>query len=76
MKTVEQKVREYNGNNLFIRSIQPGLHKYGRLTIKQLEIAEKIILQEEKANDINVDELSDDLKSILNYQGANEFVSV
>ena len=74
MKTVEQKVREYNGNNSFIRNIQPGLHKYGRLTAKQFEIAEKILIQEEKTNDINVDELSDDLKSIVNYQGANEFV--
>lgn len=74
MTNVEQKVREYKGTNTFIKNIQPSLFKWGRLTQKQYDIASKILLKEEKQGPINVDELSEDLKSILTYDGGNEFV--
>ena len=74
MTNVEQKVREYKGTNTFIKNIQPSLFKWGRLTQKQYDIASKILLKEEKQGPVNVDELSEDLKSILTYDGGNEFV--
>ena len=74
MTNVEQKVREYKGTNTFIKNIQPSLFKWGRLTQKQYDIASKILLKEEKQGPINVDELSEDLKAILTYEGGNEFV--
>ena len=74
MTNVEQKVREYKGTNTFIKNIQPSLLKWGRLTQKQYDIASKILLKEEKQGPINMDELSEDMKLILSYDGANEFV--
>ena len=74
MTNVEQKVRDYKGINTFIRNIQPSLSKWGRLTQKQYDIASKILLKEEKQGPINMDELSEDLKTILSYDGGNEFV--
>ena len=52
---IEEKVRNYEGNNDFIKGLKPGLMKYGRLTPKQFAVAEKLILQEERQNDVNVD---------------------
>ena len=39
--TTTEKVRNYNGNNGFIISLQGGLKKYGRLTERQIEVADK-----------------------------------
>jgi hypothetical protein len=74
MTNVEQKVREYKGTNTFIKNIQPSLSKWGRLTQKQYDIANKILLKEERQGIIVIDELSDDLKTIMTYEGGNEFV--
>ena len=74
MTNVEQKVRSYNGTNNFIKNIQPSLLKWGRLTQKQYDIASRILQREEKQGPIVMEELSDDLKKIMSYQGGNEFV--
>ena len=74
MTNVEQKVREYKGSNTFIKNIQPSLVKWGRLTQKQYDIASRILLKEERDGSINMDTLPEELKTILNYNGANEFV--
>ena len=74
MTNVEQKVRSYNGTNNFIKNIQPSLLKWGRLTQKQYDIASRILQREEKQGPIVMEELSEDLKKIMSYQGGNEFV--
>jgi hypothetical protein len=74
MTNVEQKIKEYKGVNTFIRNIQPSLFKWGRLTQKQYDVASRILQREEKIGPINMDELSEDLKTIMSYEGGNEFV--
>jgi len=74
MTNVEQKVREYKGTNTFIKNIQPSLFKWGRLTQKQYDIASRILQREEKVGPINMDELPEDVKTIMSYEGGNEFV--
>ena len=71
---IEEKVRNYEGNNDFIKSLKPGLMKYGRLTPKQFAVAEKLILQEERQNDVKVEELPHTLRAIVEYKGESKFV--
>lgn len=71
---IEEKVKNYEGTNQFIKGLKSGLVKYGRLTPKQYTVAEKLILQDERQKDINVDELSTELKSIVEYKGESKFV--
>jgi len=71
---IEEKVRNYEGNNDFIKGLKPGLIKYGRLTPKQFSVAEKLILQEERQKDVKVEELPHTLRAIVEYKGESKFV--
>lgn len=72
MTNINEKVKNYNGKNTFINSLKPGLSKYGRLTDKQIAAASKILTSEEK--DVVSEELSEDLKRIMSYEGTNNFL--
>jgi hypothetical protein len=72
---ITEKVKNYQGTNNFIKNIQPSLLKYGRLTQKQYEAAEKIILSEERKKEINVEELPTELRAIVEYTGESTFVN-
>jgi CRISPR/Cas system CSM-associated protein Csm2 small subunit len=48
--------------------------KYGRLTPKQFAVAEKLIIQEERQTEINVEELPTNLRAIVEYKGESKFV--
>ena len=71
---IEEKVRNYEGVNTFIKSLKPGLMKYGRLTPKQKQFAEKIIMNEVRQSEVNVEELPQTLQNIVNYDGELKFV--
>ena len=71
---IEEKVRNYEGNNDFIKGLKPGLMKYGRLTPKQFAVAEKLIIQEERQKDVKVEELPHNLRAIVEYKGESKFV--
>ena len=72
---IEEKVRNYKGTNGFINSLKSGLNRYGRLTPKQYTIAEKVILNEEKQKEINIEELPTELRAIVEYTGESTFVN-
>ena len=72
---IEEKVRNYQGTNNFIKAIRPSLSKWGRLTAKQYAAAEKIILNEERQKEINVEELPTELRAIVEYTGESTFVN-
>lgn len=65
------KVRNYQGNNSFINKMKDALNKYGKLTQKQAEAAEKILNSVTK---VNVETLPEEMKAIANYEGENSFV--
>ena len=72
---IEQKVREYNGTSSFINNLKSGLAKYGRLTPKQFAAAEKVILNEVRKTEVNVEELPEKLRAIVTYKGESKFVN-
>jgi len=72
---IEEKVRNYQGTNNFIKALKPGLMKWGRLTPKQYQAAEKVIMNEERQKEINVEELPERLKAIVTYTGESTFVN-
>lgn len=72
---IEEKVRNYQGTNKFIVSLKPGLSKWGRLTPKQYAAAEKIIMGEIRNAEINTEELPDQLRAIVEYNGESAFVN-
>ena len=59
--TTTEKIRNYEGNNSFIISLQGGLKRYGKLTKRQLEVADKFFVNNEETKkefipkDVNVD---------------------
>ncbi len=67
------KVRNYQGNNLFVLKIKDSLNKWGRLTEKQAEAVEKALSGGVKR--VNIDELPEDMKRIAKYEGENTFVN-
>lgn len=69
--TVE-KVKNYQGQSRFLLNLKDSLKKYGGLTFKQLEAAEKTFNGEVKT--IDLENLPEDLKNILNYEGESVFV--
>lgn len=69
--TVE-KVRNYQGNSRFILNLKEALKKYGGLTFKQIDAAEKTFNGQIKS--IDLENLPENLKVILNYDGENQFV--
>ena len=72
---IEEKVRNYQGTNNFIKALKPGLMKWGRLTPKQYQAAEKVIMNEERQKEINVEELPERIKAIVTYTGESTFVN-
>lgn len=72
---IEEKVRNYQGQSNFINSLKTGLQKYGRLTPKQFEAAKKVIMNDERKKDINVEELPTNLRAIVEYTGESNFVN-
>jgi hypothetical protein len=59
--TTTEKIRNYEGKNGFIISLQGGLKKYGRLTERQIEVADKFFVNNEETKksfipkDVNID---------------------
>lgn len=66
------RVRNYQGSNSFIVKMKESLKKWGNLTEKQLEAAEKCLNSEVK---VDIETLSDDMKKIANYSGESTFVT-
>lgn len=69
--TVE-RVRNYQGNNSFVIKMKDVISRYGKLTPKQEEAVEKCLTSETKV--IDLENLSEELKTIVNYKGENTFV--
>jgi hypothetical protein len=65
------RVRNYNGQNDFIRKMKEVVYQYGGLTEKQALAVEKAL--SEKTN-VDTRSLPDNLKSIADYSGDNVFV--
>ena len=70
--SVQDKVRNYQGQNRFILNMKDALKKWGGLTPKQLAANEKALNSEVKT--INKAELPEDVKRIVEYKGENPFV--
>lgn len=70
--TTTTKVENYQGNNSFVLKMKESLKKWGRLTEKQIEAVEKALASKPK---VNVEELSENMKKIVNYEGTNKFVN-
>lgn len=66
------KVRNYQGSNKFLLNLKSSLERWGQLTPKQIESAEKAL---KGVQTINVETMSEDLKKIMNYDGPSEFVN-
>lgn len=69
---VYQKIRSYQGDNEFIISVRSRLVRWGKLTEKQLNAAEKFLMG--KVENVNLDNLPEDIQSIVDYTGTNSFV--
>lgn len=71
---ITETVRNYEGKSNFIHKLKPSLNKWGRLTPRQMEAAEKVLLSETRQKEVNVDELPENLKKIVTYNGESKFV--
>jgi hypothetical protein len=70
--SIQDKVRNYQGQNSFILKMKDSLKKWGGLTAKQLQATEKALNSEVKV--IDKDNLPTDVKRITEYKGENKFV--
>jgi hypothetical protein len=70
--TTLSRVRNYEGSNQFLLNLKSALQRWGNLTTKQLEFAEKAL---KSVQTINVEVMSDDLQKIAKYDGPNSFVN-
>lgn len=70
--SIQDKVRNYQGQNRFILNMKDALNKWGGLTPKQSEAAEKALNSEVKV--IDKENLPTDIKRIVDYKGDNTFV--
>jgi hypothetical protein len=70
--TTESKVRNYQGQNTFINKMKDSINKFGKLTPNQVAAVEKILKSQ---TTVDVESLSDDMKSIAKYEGNNSFVN-
>lgn len=66
------RVKNYKGQNSFLKNLQGSLAKYNGLTDKQMVAAEKCLNGED--NTIDMDNLRPELKYIVEYKGENSFV--
>ena len=69
--TTISRVRNYQGSNSFITKMKDSLNRWGNLTQKQLEAAEKCLNSEVE---VDVENLSDEMKKIAKYEGESNFV--
>lgn len=70
MTTTNDKVKNYQGNNSFILKMKDVLKKWGQLTPKQAEAAEKALNSKPA---VKVEEMPENLQEIAKYQGTNSF---
>jgi hypothetical protein len=70
--TTVSRVRNYEGSDKFLLNLKSSLQKWGNLTPKQLEFAEKAL---KSVQTVNVETMSDDLQKIAKYDGPSEFVN-
>ena len=68
---ITQKVRNYQGQNSFVLKMKDALDKYRQLTPNQIEAVKKCFNSETK---IKFEELPEDFKKIVDYQGNSNFV--
>ena len=69
--TTIQKVQNYQGQNTFVIKMKDVISKFGGLTPKQLEAVEKCL---NATAQVNMEELPEDIKRIVDYKGENNFV--
>ena len=72
MTNTIERVRNYQGANSFVIKMKNAVSKYGSLTPKQLVAVEKCL--NDLPKQINMDELPEDIKKIVDYTGENAFV--
>lgn len=70
--TTISRVRNYEGSNQFLLNLKSSLQRWGGLTSKQLEFAEKAL---KSVQTVNVEQMSEDLQKIAKYDGGNNFVN-
>lgn len=70
--TTVSRVRNYEGSNQFLLNLKSSLQRWGGLTPKQLEFAEKAL---KSVQNVNVEQMSEDLQKIAKYDGDNVFVN-
>ena len=63
------KVKAYNGSNDFIRKMSESLHKWGRLTDKQYAVVEKLVINEDRTKEVDMESLPTEIRAILEYNG-------
>ena len=68
----QDRVRNYQGQNGFILKMKDALQRWGGLTPKQAEAADKALNSEVKI--IDMENLPSEIKRILDYKGENTFV--
>jgi hypothetical protein len=71
--TTVSRVRNYEGSNQFLLNLKSSLQRWGSLTPKQLEFAEKALKSVKTT--VNVETMSEDLQKIAKYDGPNSFVN-
>jgi len=69
--TTIQKVQNYQGQNSFVIKMKDTVAKYGGLTPKQLEAVERCL---NATAQVDMNNLPEDLKRIVEYAGENSFV--
>jgi uncharacterized protein (DUF433 family) len=65
------KVRNYQGTNSFVNKMKSVVNQYGSLTLKQAEAVEKCL---KATTVVEIKELPENVKRIVNYAGENSFV--
>lgn len=70
--SVQDRVRNYQGQNSFILKMKETLKKWNGLTVKQAEAAERALNSETKV--VDMENLPEDIKRIVDYKGENTFV--
>lgn len=70
--SIQDKVRNYQGQNRFILNLKDSMKKWGGLTPNQLSAAEKALNSETKV--VKTEEMPEGLQRIIDYKGENNFV--
>jgi hypothetical protein len=71
--TTVSRVRNYEGSNQFLLNLKSSLQRWGSLTPKQMEFAEKALKSVKTT--VNVETMSEDLQKIAKYDGPNNFIN-